>query len=117
MHQILTKRVEIPWLNRIKVSRRALVLWLIFLVLSLWTWRSSHLINMGLYPDYDEHFSKQMAFQVRIILLVAWFLWILSVLTKNKFIRHCFVFGVCLAFFWDGIRLCFMWEIIAILNQ
>ena len=116
MHQVLSKRIEILWLSCLsqKISRRALVQWLIWMALSLWTWRMTHLINMGLYPDYDEHLSSQMAFQTRIILLAAWVAWLLSVVTKSKIASLVFVFGVCLAFCWDVIRLDFMREVITI---
>ena len=114
MHQIMSKRIEIPWLSR--VPGRAWIQWLIWLGLSLWTWHLTHLINMGLYPDYNEHLSSQMAFQTRAILLTAWACWILSLVIKSRWAHLCFVFGVCLAFCWEVIRLNFMREVIPILH-
>jgi hypothetical protein len=118
MHQLLTKRIEIPWLSRLsrKITRRALVAWLVWMALSLLAWRSTHLINMGLYPDYDERLSDQMASQVRAILMVSGSVWLVSLFTKSKLARFFFVFGVCLAFCWCVVRLQFMRELIAVLN-
>jgi hypothetical protein len=118
MHQLLSKRIEIPWLSRLtqKITRRALVIWLVWLGLSLLAWRSTYYINMGLYPDYDEHLSDQMASQVRGILMVTWCVWFVSLFAKSKIAHFIFIFGVCLAFCWCVVRLQFMREVISILH-
>jgi len=118
MHHFLSKRIEIPWLSRLslKITRRALVMWLVWLGLSLLAWRSTHYINMGLYPDYDEHLSDLMASQVRAILMVAWTFWFIGLFTKIKLVHFIFIFGVCLAFCWCVVRLQFMREVISVLH-
>jgi hypothetical protein len=92
------------------------MMWLICLGLSLVAWHSTHLINEGLYPDYDERLSDQMASQVRAILMVTWSVWLVWLFTRYKLLHFIFVFGVCLAFCWCVVRLQFMREVIAVLK-
>jgi predicted ABC-type exoprotein transport system permease subunit len=118
MHHLLSKRIETPWLSHLsqKITCRVLVMWLVCLGLSLLAWRSTHYINMGLYPDYDEHLSDQMASQVRAILMVTWSVWLASLFAKSRITNCIFIFGVCLAFCWCVIRLQFMREVISVLH-
>ena len=98
------------------ITRRALLIWLVWFILSLLAWRSTYLITMGLYPDWDDAVGQKMAGLIRATLILSWAVWIVSLLTKSKRVHFWFVFGVCFSFCLCIVRLQFMREVIALLN-
>jgi hypothetical protein len=98
------------------ITRRALLMWLVWLILSLLAWRSTYLVTKGLYPDWDDAVGQKMAWIIRVALILSWSIWIISLLAKNKRAHFWFVFGVCFAFCFCIVRLQFMREVIALLN-
>jgi hypothetical protein len=91
--------------------------YVVLLLISVIAWSSPYVEVFGLYPDWDDATDALMAKCIRVIVIISWSGWFVSILSQRlRWVQFWFKAGLCSALFLFFVRLVFYKEMNGLLD-